>query len=112
MAQLTDEIGSFLTMITHNPTPSKKSMRFIVSSYKSLPKIGMALESIGRKITFGIFDEAHQMKGFGKVYGIDLYDEKVPIEKRLFTTATARNFVNSTKILHLKNPAMKRPDEC
>ena len=85
-----DEIATFLTSEGRS---LKKSMRFIVSTYHSLPKVAEALKKLSCTINFGIFDEAHVMEGDGKLYGMGLFDEKIPINKRLFATATARNYI-------------------
>ena len=85
-----DEIATFLTSEGRS---LKKSMRFIVSTYHLLPKVAEALKKLSCTINFGIFDEAHVMEGDGKLYGMGLFDEKIPINKRLFATATARNYI-------------------
>jgi len=89
-----DDISAFLTSESEGRLSKKStSMRFIVSTYHSLPKVGEALKKLGGTINFGIFDEAHRMEGNGKLYGLGLFDENIPIDKRLFATATARNSI-------------------
>ena len=82
-------------------------LRLLVSTKKSLPRVAEALDLIRKssqdtkskkdmhKLGLAIFDEAHDYTGIGKFSGFGLLDEELPIEYRLFQTATPR-FYNAT----------------
>jgi len=91
-----DEIAAFLT--SEGKSSTKNSMRFLVSTYQSYRKVAEAVKKIdSTRINFAVFDEAHVMEGNGKLFGMGLYDDNIPIDKRLFVTATPRNYAKSVK---------------
>jgi len=90
-----EEIASFLSSTSQE---DKGSLRLLVSTYNSLPRVGMAMALLGERtdtgmINFGIFDEAHRMEGTRRLFGYGLDDALLPVWHRLFLTATPRNFV-------------------
>jgi superfamily II DNA or RNA helicase len=72
-------------------------LRVVFSTYHSSDVIEKALKSIRSRFDLGIFDEAHRMvisqvqsdviSNFSRA----LFDENIPIRKRLFQTATLKN---------------------
>jgi superfamily II DNA or RNA helicase len=70
--------------------PSEFKMRFLICTYASLPKVTKALRLLGKGCTLdlAIFDEAHTTEGVGERSGHGLYDANLPIDHRLFMTAT------------------------
>ena len=84
-----DEIASFLSS-------GKNKMPLVICTYQSLPKVGEALQQLeSSSIGFGIFDEAHVMEGAGELFGYGLYDSLLPVDNRLFLTATPRRYTES-----------------
>ncbi|GAB6269649.1 MAG: hypothetical protein STSR0002_23910 [Smithella sp.] len=79
-----EAIGEFL-----KGTDSKTSIIF--STYQSSKVLSKAVSKSGAKFDIGIFDEAHRTAGT-KVgaWGIALDDANIPINKRIFMTATPK----------------------
>ena len=78
------EIQKFL-----NATSSKTSIIF--STYQSSKVLSDAVRKSGTTFDIGIFDEAHRTAGAKiGVWGIALDDENIPINKRIFMTATPK----------------------
>ena len=70
--------------------PSATSVVF--TTYQSAPVVGQALMGLS-PFDLGIFDEAHKTVGLGTSrFAYALTDAKLPIQKRLFFTATPRRF--------------------
>lgn len=70
-------------------------LTFVFSTYNSAPVLGRALSSTRTKVDIGIFDEAHKTVGHReKVFSHALFDQNVPIDKRVFLTATERFFAD------------------
>jgi superfamily II DNA or RNA helicase len=78
------EIQKFL-----NDTSSKTSIIF--STYQSSKVLSEAVRKSGTTFDIGIFDEAHRTAGTKiGAWGIALDDENIPINKRIFMTATPK----------------------
>lgn len=84
-----DDIASFLTIETELP-------KVIFCTYQSADAVANALktkESLSTfKFSLGLYDEAHRTAG-GKnstMFTVALYDESIPVSKRIFLTATER----------------------
>jgi predicted helicase len=70
-------------------TTSKTSIIF--STYQSSKVLSDAVRKSGATFDIGIFDEAHRTAGAKTgVWGIALDDENIPINKRIFMTATPK----------------------
>ncbi len=68
---------------------SKTSIVF--STYQSSKVLAEAVSKSGATFDIGVFDEAHRTAGTKiGVWGIALDDEKIPINKRIFMTATPK----------------------
>ena len=75
-------VGRFL----QRETPRK----IVFSTYQSAPVLADATR---HPFDFGVFDEAHRTAGRdGKLFSYALTDAKLPIERRLFMTATPRHY--------------------
>ena len=67
-------------------------VKIVFSTYQSAHVIGEALKQ-DEQFDFAIFDEAHKTAGlYGKKFSFALEDQKLPIRKRLFLTATPRHY--------------------
>lgn len=80
------EIANFLKLRT-------TSRKVIFSTYQSLGSIAQAIElTKSDSFDFALFDEAHKTAGLDSEtgFGLGLHDTKIPIQKRLFLTATER----------------------
>ena len=72
-----------------NDTTSKTSIVF--STYQSSKVLSEAVRKSGTTFDIGIFDEAHRTAGTKiGAWGIALDDENIPINKRIFMTATPK----------------------
>ncbi len=79
-----ESIREFLT-----GTTSRTSIVF--STYQSSKVLSEAVRKSGARFDIGIFDEAHRTTGTKTgVWGIALYDENIPIDSRIFMTATPK----------------------
>lgn len=77
------EIRDFLNLDTDE-------LRIIFSTYNSSRALARGLKgSKVKKLDLGIFDEAHRT--CAKFFGFGLFNKEIPIDKRAFLTATARN---------------------
>lgn len=67
--------------------------KIIFVTYQSSTLIGEALRELNVVATLGIFDEAHKTStsNIDSKFAYGLKDENIPIEKRLFMTATAKH---------------------
>jgi predicted helicase len=76
---------------------STKAVRIVFSTYHSSSVVAEAVG--GRSIfDFGVFDEAHKTAGRdGARFSLALKDERLPIERRLFMTATPRHYNVATR---------------
>lgn len=76
---------------------SDKRHKLIFSTYQSVEVVADAINAVSAVIDFGIFDEAHKTSGAkDKNFSFALYDENIKIKKRLFMTATQKNYIYDT----------------
>ena len=102
---LTDpsEIAKWLT-----GTKMAKGLQVVFTTYQS----GQALSTAAKKAKFhfdlGIMDEAHKTVGDGeKLFSHLLHDRNLPVERRIFMTATERRYQGKAdKILSMDDPAI------
>jgi predicted helicase len=102
---LTDpaEIAKWLT-----DTKKAKGLQVVFTTYQS----GHALSAAAKKAKFrfdlGIMDEAHKTVGDGeKLFSHLLHDRNLPVERRIFMTATERRYQGKAdKILSMDDPAI------
>ncbi len=74
--------------------------RVIFTTYHSGKIVSEAIRAEGIEIDLGIMDEAHKTVGKkGQTFTHLLFDENIPIKKRLFMTATERRFQGSTETI-------------
>jgi predicted helicase len=67
--------------------------RVIFTTYQSGKIVADAIRAEGIRVDLGIMDEAHKTVGQkGKAFTHLLFDKNIPIERRLFMTATERRF--------------------
>ena len=85
-----DEVREFLAR-------TGAGIRIVFSTYDSAKVVAEAMQP-GERFDLGIFDEAHHTAGLeGKRAAFALEDNNLPIEKRLFLTATPRRSNNSIR---------------
>ncbi|MBC8267159.1 MAG: DEAD/DEAH box helicase family protein [Rhodospirillaceae bacterium] len=85
-----DEIAAFLRKRTATP-------RIIFTTYQSGKVLAKASKKANRSFDLGIMDEAHKTVGRkDKMFSHLLYEKNVKIKKRLFMTATERQFIGSS----------------
>ena len=103
-----NDIAEFM-MPLFSQSNNDKHLHLIITTYNSLPKVGEAMilansmsaynknnnHDAKMSIGFGIFDEAHIQEGIGERSGYGLDDALLPIDYRLFLTATPRRYVKS-----------------
>ena len=91
-----NEISKFLNQKTNK-------LKLIITTYQSGNTLINALKECKYEFELGIFDEAHKTVGSRKKpFAQLLYDENIKVNKRLFMTATERNFKgNSEEIISM-----------
>ena len=91
--------------------------KVIFSTYQSASVVGHAMKP-GEMFDFGVFDEAHKTAGReGRNYAFALDDANLPIQKRLFVTATPRHYNPQQRdregeaqlVFSMDNPAVYGP---
>lgn len=83
------EIQNFIT---------SKNNYVIFSTYQSLPSIIKAIENIDFEFEYAFCDEAHKTAGVNKgIFSLIHNNKKIPIKRRLYTTATPRIVKESIK---------------
>lgn len=76
---------------------SDKQHKLIFSTYQSVEVFASVANAIKAVVDFGIFDEAHKTSGeVDKNFSFALFDENIMIKKRLFMTATQKNYIYDT----------------
>lgn len=76
---------------------SDKQHKLIFSTYQSVEVVAKALSAIKMVVDFGIFDEAHKTSGEkDKNFSFAIFDKNIKIKKRLFMTATQKNYIYDT----------------
>ncbi len=86
----------------------KSPLRVIFTTYQSGTPLAVAAREAGITFDFGVFDEAHRTAG-RKSSGFAhlLYDENLPIRRRLFMTATERRYAGtSDEIVSMDDPEL------
>jgi superfamily II DNA or RNA helicase len=84
------EIAAFLKKRTTTP-------RIVFTTYQSGRVLAKAVTKANRSFDLGIMDEAHKTVGRkDKTFSHLLYEKNVKIKKRLFMTATEREFIGSS----------------
>ena len=79
-----EEIAAFLA-------PAANATRIVFTTYQSGAKLIAGVRRAGGHFDLGIFDEAHKTVGVkSKAFSALLFDENVPISRRIFMTATER----------------------
>ena len=72
---------------------SRRKNKVIFATYQSGDVLAKNIKALNKQIDFAFFDEAHNTAtGKGKLSSHLLYDENIPIKKRLFMTATPKVF--------------------
>jgi predicted helicase len=73
-------------------TAKGDAVQIVYSTYQSAHVVGEAIQGM-QPFDLGIFDEAHKTAGReGAKFGLALEDRKLPIQKRVFLTATPRHY--------------------
>jgi len=87
---------------------SSEKMKVIITTYQSGNVVANAVENTNYKFNFGIFDEAHKTAGHkSKKFSLLLSDDVIAIEKKLFMTATEREFKgDSSNFLSMDNESI------
>ncbi len=82
--------------------------RVIFTTYQSGKVLAEAVREAGIKIDLGIMDEAHKTVGQkDKLFSHLLFDENMPIKRRIFMTATERRYAGqSEEIISMDDPSM------
>jgi superfamily II DNA or RNA helicase len=82
--------------------------RVVFSTYQSGKAIAEASGKAGIVFDLGIFDEAHKTVGkVDSLFSHLLHDENIPIEKRVFMTATERRYLGQgEQIASMDNPSL------
>lgn len=80
-----DDVRKFLGQATD------AQATIVFSTYQSSPVVGEGCP-VGFHFDLGVFDEAHRTAGVEGLFSYGLDDAKIPMSKRLFMTATRREF--------------------
>ena len=82
-----------------------KGSKVVITTYQSGQVVSEGIKNSGKKFDLGIFDEAHKTVGQkDKKFAHLLFDENLKIEKRVFMTATERQFKgNSDEYLSMES---------
>jgi predicted helicase len=88
-----------------------KGRKVIFSTYHSSPVVARALKNAGVTANLAIFDEAHRLAGRVSKSFTSLLDESVPLQMRLFQTATPRIFKQYNLQSDPKDVALSMDDE-
>ncbi len=85
----------------------QEGTHIVFTTYQSGPVIAGAARALGFSFDLGIFDEAHKTVGQReKLFSHLLFDEHIPIARRVFMTATERRFAGrGDTIVSMDNPA-------
>jgi superfamily II DNA or RNA helicase len=86
----------------------KSPLRVVFTTYQSGIPLAVAAREAGITFDLGIFDEAHRTAG-RKSSGFAhlLFDENLPVRRRLFMTATERRYAGtSDEIVSMDDPAL------
>ncbi len=80
----------------------------VLTTYQSSPVLAAAAREIAFDFDFAVLDEAHRTTGRrAKNFSHLLFDENLPLPRRLFMTATERRFQGSSdEIVSMDDPAL------
>ncbi|MDP2137200.1 MAG: DEAD/DEAH box helicase family protein [Candidatus Didemnitutus sp.] len=80
----------------------------VITTYQSSPVLAAAAKAAGFSFDFAVLDEAHRTTGQkAKSFAHLLFDEKIPLPRRLFMTATERRFQGSSDdVVSMDDPAL------
>jgi len=83
-----------------------KGLQVVFTTYQSGEAVSAAAKKSKYRFDLGIMDEAHKTVGDGeKLFSHLLYDKNLPIERRVFMTATERRYQGQgDKILSMDDP--------
>ena len=97
------EVNTEINKITEFLNKQTNKFKLIITTYQSGSTLINALKECNYEFELGIFDEAHKTVGSRKKpFAQLLYDENIKVNKRLFMTATERNFKgNSEEIISM-----------
>ena len=97
------EVNTEINQISNFLNKKTNKLKLIITTYQSGNTLINALKECDYEFELGIFDEAHKTVGSRKKpFAQLLYDENIKVNKRLFMTATERNFKgNSIEIISM-----------
>ena len=97
------EVNTEINQISNFFNQKTNKLKLIITTYQSGNTLINALKECDYEFELGIFDEAHKTVGSRKKpFAQLLYDENIKVNKRLFMTATERNFKgNSEEIISM-----------
>ncbi|MBI2511769.1 MAG: DEAD/DEAH box helicase family protein [Opitutae bacterium] len=80
----------------------------VLTTYQSSPVLAEAAREAGFSFDFAVLDEAHRTTGHkAKHFSHLLFDENLPLSRRLFMTATERRFQGrSGEVVSMDDPAL------
>ena len=94
-----DRIADFLLRLS-------KGTKVVLTTYQSGRALSDAVKKTGTLFDIGIFDEAHKTVGRkDKAFSHLLYDENIRIKKRVFLTATEREFKGNSNDINSMDDA-------
>ena len=98
----TTKVGEIATFLKKRPS----SPRIVFTTYQSGRVLAKAARKANRSFDLGIMDEAHKTVGRkDKMFAHLLHEKNIKIRKRLFMTATERQFIGtSDKIASMDDP--------
>jgi predicted helicase len=82
--------------------------QIVVTTYQSAPSLTAALKAANWQCDLAIFDEAHKtVSAKRSLYSHLLFDENLPIPRRIFMTATERRFrASSDEVVSMDDPKL------
>ena len=95
-------------MVAEFLSKSTEKLKVVITTYQSSSVISSAVNSINFEFDLGIFDEAHKTAGYKtKKFSHLINDENVITRKKIFTTATERQFKgDSSDFLSMDDPSV------
>lgn len=99
---VTTDVNAVARFLLH----STAAMKVVITTYQSSEVTSAAVNSINYEFDLGVFDEAHKTAGHkSKKFSHLINDENVPTKKKIFMTATERQFRgDSTDFLSMDDP--------
>lgn len=88
-----------------------EDIKVLITTYQSGQAVSDAAKKVGMRFDLGVYDEAHKTVGLrGKVFAYLLHQENIKVQKRVFMTATERQFKgNSNDILSMDDEDIYGP---